>query len=153
MRVWDATNYCLLKEAYAPGAPPIGCAKFAPNGTHILSGAFDSTLRVWKTDESDPDVLTTVRSLQHPQYKNTNFCLPVTFTQDETAKKMIVTTSEDPSASIVMFCVSDKKNKALVLKGHKDTVLGLDCGRINGRNALISGGGVNDCSVKLWKQK
>ena len=156
MRVWDATNYCLLKEAYAPGAPPIGYAKFTPNGQYILSGTFDSVVRLWK---ADTDVLTTVKqfpsasSTEPSMYKNSGFCLPVTFTQDSTVKKMIVTASEDVNASIVMFCASDKKNKMLTLHGHVDTVLALDCGRMdNGKDILISGGGVKDCSIKLWEQ-
>ncbi|KAJ7610042.1 hypothetical protein DFH06DRAFT_1246578 [Mycena polygramma] len=50
VRVWDARTGVLVAGPFTGHTQSILAVKFSPDGTHIVSGSTDRTVRVWKVD-------------------------------------------------------------------------------------------------------
>lgn len=162
MRLWDARMICCRQSVFMEGIGftgnngggsrtrgsihnlPISNIRYSPNSKFVLMSSLDDCIRLWRlrTASEDTDIIREYRN-----HRNDKFGLTALFMMSN-GKDVIISGSEDGQIYIWDMQTTEVIQ---VLQNHTDVVLAID--ECSERGEIISGGGSDDCRVKLWRQQ
>jgi COMPASS component SWD3 len=167
VRTWCLQSQQCLRSHIMNRTPPLHISRaiWTPNGTHLVIGTLDSTIRLWDanavhtardvTGVGAPSPI--LRTYQQNPYTNIKYCTSICFTHSEHTLKnrsanRLAAGSE--SGHVILWnvhssCIDES------FMAHDDVVLALDTSPyVSDTDAavrIVTGGATSDPSVKLWR--
>lgn len=138
--IWDVTNQnpllTLKDQEIGVGGSPVSFVTFSPNSKYILSGSWDSKLKLWNAGNGK-----LLRS--YAGHVMSSYCLFANFST--THGKWIVCGSED---GLIYIWSLQTPMPVASFVAHSDVVIAVSCHPK--LNMIASGGLENDHTVKIW---
>ncbi|XP_070570769.1 NACHT domain- and WD repeat-containing protein 1-like isoform X2 [Ptychodera flava] len=175
VKVWDTTTG-EIRGNFEGHSKPISCLTIAPDNSTIISGSEDSSVKIWKVDATDKNLVASIQA--HSKQVSVvklirGGTLLLSGSKDQTLKLWDVQTQVCLQVyrghQDVIWCLAVTKDEKMMVSGSKDDLLKLwdiDTGEClityEGHSSWISCvcvtsdgqhviSGSNDKTVKIWK--